>query len=204
MFILYFALWVILNGRWTTEIALFGVAFAAIAYAFTCKFLGYSTKVDAALLRRLPRAVHYGVLLIREIVKANIAVIRMILNKEFEPDPHLVLFDTSLVRERHRVTLANSITLTPGTITVDLDKNRYVVHCLDKAMIDGLDDGDMVKALETMEKLHVPAGAKQAAGAAEKTAAAESEKAPMEAPMEKAEETAEEKNEEKEAQDNGN
>ncbi|MBQ2833175.1 MAG: Na+/H+ antiporter subunit E [Clostridia bacterium] len=161
MFILYFALWVILNGRWTTEIALFGVAFAAIAYVFTCKFLGYSTKVDAALFRRAPRAIHYGVLLLSEIVKANITVIRMILNRNFEPKPQLVTFDTSLQRERHRVTLANSITLTPGTITVDLEEGRYLVHCLDEAMIEGLDDGVMVKALEKMEKLHVPQSAPQ-------------------------------------------
>lgn len=156
MFILYFALWVVLNGRWTTEIAVFGLIFAAAAYAFSCRYLGYSTNVDAALVKRLPAALRYIALLLSEIVKANVTVMKMILSSESEPKPHLVKFDTALRRERHRVTLANSITLTPGTITVSLDENRYVVHCLDEQMIAGLDDGAMVKALEAMEQAHRP------------------------------------------------
>ena len=44
MFFVYFAFWVILNGKWTTEIAVFGLAFAAIAYVFSCLFMGFSLK----------------------------------------------------------------------------------------------------------------------------------------------------------------
>ena len=155
MFILYFALWVVLNGRWTTEIGAFGVAFAAIAYLFTCKFMGYSLSLDFALLKRAPHAIRYVTVLFIEIVKANLAVMRMVLDRGFEPQPHLVQFDVNLKKERHRVALANSITLTPGTITVNLDENHYVVHCLDTSMIDGLDHGDMVVMLEEMERLHM-------------------------------------------------
>ncbi|MGN0776807.1 MAG: Na+/H+ antiporter subunit E [Candidatus Ventricola sp.] len=151
MFICFFALWIVLNGRWTTEIALFGLVFAAIAYAFTWKYMGYSPKVDAALVRRLPSAIRYGVLLLREIVKANLTTAGMILNKDFEPNPQLVKFDVPLVKNRHRVTLANSITLTPGTITVDLQDNHYLVHALDASLVEGLDDGAFVKALTAME-----------------------------------------------------
>lgn len=151
MFICFFALWIVLNGRWTTEIALFGLVFAAVAYAFTWKYLGYSPKVDAALVRRLPSAIRYGVLLVREIVKANLTTAGMILKKDFEPDPQLVRFDAPLVKNRHRVTLANSITLTPGTITVDLQDNHYLVHALDASLVDGLDDGAFVQALAAME-----------------------------------------------------
>lgn len=151
MFICFFALWIVLNGRWTTEIALFGLAFAAIAYAFTWKYLGYSPKVDMALVRRLPSAIRYGVLLVREIVKANLTTAGMILKKDFEPDPQLVRFDVPLVKNRHRVALANSITLTPGTITVDLEDNHYLVHALDASLVEGLDDGAFVQALAAME-----------------------------------------------------
>ncbi|MBQ7785377.1 MAG: Na+/H+ antiporter subunit E [Clostridia bacterium] len=162
MFILYFALWVILNGRWTTEIGVFGVAFAAIAYLFTCKFMGYSMSLDFMLLKRAPHAARYAVMLLCEIVKANLTVMKMILDRRFEPQPHLVQFDANLRKSRHRVALANSITLTPGTITVSLDENHYVVHCLDTSMIDGLDNGAMVAALEHLEKIHADASAKAA------------------------------------------
>ena len=151
MFICFFALWIVLNGRWTTEIALFGLVFAAVAYVFVWKYMGYSPKVDAALVRRLPSAIRYGVLLVREIVKANLTTAGMILKKGFEPDPQLVQFDAPLVKNRHRVTLANSITLTPGTITVDLQDNHYLVHALDASLVEGLDDGAFVQALAAME-----------------------------------------------------
>ena len=165
MFILYFALWVILNGRWTMEIGAFGLIFAAIAYLFTCRFMGYSLSLDFALLRRAPYAVRYGVMLLGEIVKANLAVMKMVLDRGFEPQPHLVKFDVNLKKERHRVALANSITLTPGTITVSLEDNHYMVHCLDTSMMDGLDNGEMVEMLEMLERMHMsaPAEAGQAA-----------------------------------------
>ena len=151
MFICFFALWIVLNGRWTTEIALFGLVFAAVAYAFAWKYMGYSPKVDAALVRRLPSAIRYGVVLLREIVKANLTVAGMILRQDFEPRPQLVQFDVPLLKNRHRVALANSITLTPGTITVQVNGDRLTVHCLDKSMLDTSDDGVFQRWIRKLE-----------------------------------------------------
>lgn len=154
MFILYFVLWVILNGKWTTEIGVLGVLFAAVMYVFSCKYIGLSLGTDVSLMKRLPKAIRYGFMLLSEIVKANIAVIKMILDRNFEPKPQLVHFDSVLQRDRHLVALANSITLTPGTITVELQDNHFLVHCLDESLVDGLDSGVMVRALERMEMSH--------------------------------------------------
>ena len=165
MFILYFALWVVLNGKWTTEIGVFGLLFATAAYAFTWKYMGFGPKLDLALVRRAPSAVRYGVTLLIEIVKANLTVVRMILDGEKEPKPQLVQFDVDLKKNRHLVALANSITLTPGTITVDLHDNHFTVHALDAAMVDGLDDGVFVQQLMDMEKKHMMQDAAAAAKA---------------------------------------
>ena len=163
MFILYFALWVVLNGRWTTEIGVFGLVFAAVAYAFTWKYMGFGPRLDAALLRRMPSAIGYGVTLLKEIVKANLTVARMILDGESEPKPQLVQFDVDLKKNRHLVALANSITLTPGTITVDLHDNHFTVHALDASFVEGLDDGGFVTELMEMEKKHMKLGSAKAA-----------------------------------------
>ena len=152
MFIVYFALWVILNGKWTTEIGVFGVIFAAALYAFGCRFMGYGLKKDIRYLRRLPSAIRYGATLLAEIFKANVTVMKMILDKNFEPQPQLVHFESGLKEVRHRVALADSITLTPGTITCQLEGDRYLVHCLDAAMVDGLDNGVFVEKLTQMEQ----------------------------------------------------
>ena len=167
MFILYFALWVVLNGKWTTEIGVFGLLFATAAYAFTWKYMGFGPKLDLALVRRAPSAVRYGVTLLIEIVKANLAVARMILDGEKEPKPQLVQFDVDLKKNRHLVALANSITLTPGTITVDLHDNHFLVHALDASMVDGLDDGGFVQQLMQMEAKHMKEDAQKAAQPAE-------------------------------------
>ena len=162
MFILYFALWVVLNGRWTTEIGVFGLVFAAVAYGFTWKYMDFGPKVDLALVRRAPSAIAYGVTLLKEIVKANLTVVRMILDGEKEPKPQLVQFDVDLKKNRHLVALANSITLTPGTITVDLHDNHFTVHALDASMVDGLDDGVFVQQLMRMEEKHMAQDAQTA------------------------------------------
>ena len=151
MFFVYFAFWVILNGKWTTEIAVFGLVFAAVAYVFSCCFMGFSLKTDARILRRCVHAVRYGWMLLGEIINANLTVMRMILNLEFEPKPQLLKFNSGLKKERHRVVLANSITLTPGTITCVLEEDEFLVHALDESLVEGLDDGVMITRLKEME-----------------------------------------------------
>lgn len=163
MFICFFALWVVLNGKWTTEIGVFGLVFASLAYGFTWKYMGYSPKVDFALFMRIPSAVRYGVNLVVEIIKANLVVCKMILKPDFVPEPQLVQFDVDLKKNRHLVALANSITLTPGTITVDLHDNHFTVHALDASLVDGLDDGGFVQQLMEMEKKHMKLDAGKAA-----------------------------------------
>jgi hypothetical protein len=87
----------------------------------------------------------------------------MILDGEKEPRPQLVQFDVDLKKNRHLVALANSITLTPGTITVDLHDNHFTVHALDASFVDGLDDGVFVQQLMDMEKKHMAQDAVKAA-----------------------------------------
>ena len=154
MFFVYFALWVVLNGRWTLEIGAFGLVFAALLYAFTCKFLGYSIKKDIKLIRGAKAGARYIVLLLGEIVKANVAVMHIVLNPDIEPKPALVRFKSGLKSEAHRVALADSITLTPGTITCQLRGDEYVVHCLDEGMAKGLTQGALIDALREMEAEH--------------------------------------------------
>ena len=58
---------------------------------------------------------------------------------------------TDLKSETAKVMLANSITLTPGTITVSLEDDTLLVHCLDKTLSEGMEDSEFVKMLEKLE-----------------------------------------------------
>ena len=141
VFFVLFALWVILNGRWTTEIALFGVGIAGLLYAFCWAFLGFSPQVERRLAQKAAAGIHYVALLIKEIVKCNLKLIRIVYSHSPEVAPKLITFETPL-RGVKKTILANSITLTPGTITVEDEPNSglMTVHCLNEDMADGIEN----------------------------------------------------------------
>lgn len=151
MLLLFFAAWIIFNGRLTVEIVLFGVAVAALVFAFMCRFMDYSVEKERAFYRKLPLFCKYVVLLIKEIIKANLAVCKMILSRKEVVEPVIVKIHTRLKTEPAKVMLANSITLTPGTITVSLADQELLVHCLDKSLAEGMEDSDFVRMLENLE-----------------------------------------------------
>ena len=150
MFFLFFLIWIIFNGQFTWEIAAFGVAVSAL---ISCKFLGYSPRTDILFFKKMFRVLQYVFVLIKEIIKANFAVIRMITSSRYEIEPAVVRFKTNLKTTPARILLANSITLTPGTITVLQEGDEYMVHCLDKSLAEGIDSSVFVSMLEKMERM---------------------------------------------------
>ena len=151
MFILYFVLWVALNGRWTTEVGIFGLIISAGMYWFTCKYMNYKPSTDLKAIKKLGFIIVYLFTLLSEVIKANIKVITLVLSRKIEIEPELVYFKTDLKSEVARVVLANSITLTPGTVTVLLEDDVYCVHCLDKNMAHGIEENVFVRMLRKME-----------------------------------------------------
>lgn len=151
MLLLFFLVWIIFNGNITLEIILFGIAIAAVIFAFMCKFMNYSIKKERLFYKKFGSLCRYIILLIKEIIKANVSVCRLILTRKATPEPVIVRVHTNLKTETAKVLLANSITLTPGTITVSLVGQELIVHCLDKSMAEGMEDSDFVKLLEKME-----------------------------------------------------
>lgn len=152
MFLLFFLLWVIYNGAVTLEICILGIFIAAAVFAFTCRFMDYSIAKERKVIRRYFSFLRYVAVLVIEIVKANFAVIHMILSEKEEIEPVLVHFHSDMKTPWGRAFLANAITLTPGTITVTLEESEYVVHCLDESLAEGMDDSVFVKLLSELEQ----------------------------------------------------
>lgn len=152
MYLLFFAIWVILNGRITLEVVLFGVVIATLMFAFICKFMDYSIKKELWLFKNFFLLLWYLIVLIVEILKANFAVVKMIFSVKYQIEPALVTFKSPLKTEFANFLLANSITLTPGTITVSSENGEFVVHCLDKDLAVGMDDSIFVHLLKKLEK----------------------------------------------------
>jgi multicomponent Na+:H+ antiporter subunit E len=151
MSVLIYGFWVVLNGRITWEIALLGLAVTALTMLFTCKFCDWSLKKEWGLYRCVPQLIAYSGVVIWEIVKANWALGRTVYKKR--PEPVVRTVETKLKSRFARMVLANSITLTPGTITLSLKGNHLTVHCLTDEMAEGLEDTVFEKRLLKMEEL---------------------------------------------------
>lgn len=82
-------------------------------------------------LRRTWFSVVFAVVLLWEIVKANLDVARRILDPRLPIRPGIVVIRTRLTHDLARMILANSITLTPGTFTLDVIGDRLLVHWID-------------------------------------------------------------------------
>ena len=76
----------------------------------------------------------------------------LVLHPGEEIDPQLVYFRSGIKNEGLRVLLANSITFTPGTITVEMDGDLFRVHGLDRELAEGLADSEMVRLLKKVEE----------------------------------------------------
>jgi len=151
MYLLFLAAWIVFNGNVTLEILIFGVVIAAVMLLFMCKFMDYSLKKELNVYKKSIWFLAYIVLLLREIIKANLTIIPRILTVEEEMDPIIVKFRTSLKSDFTKMLLANSITLTPGTITVALEDDEYTIHCLDTSLAEGLENSAFEKALKKLE-----------------------------------------------------
>ncbi len=147
-----FAFWWILNGQMTLELALIGLVLGILLRLFAWKFMGFSLRKEWAVVRRIPALLGYVVFLVGEIAKAAVKTIRLIWSPTLICEPKLAAFRTRLRTREGKSVLANSITLTPGTITVDIRDDRFLVHCLDRDFGEGLEDSEMEKRILRVEK----------------------------------------------------
>ena len=151
MFVVFFLLWVVFNGKLNLEITVFGVILSAVVYLFSCKFLGYSLEKDRKLFRLIPSVLRCAGLLVCEIVKSNLALLRVVYSRRIEVKPRLVTFATPL-KGAFKSLLANCITVTPGTISVISEDDRLTVHALDESFAQGIEDTDFQKQLLQMQR----------------------------------------------------
>ena len=152
MLILFFILWLILSGEVTPTVCLSGGAASAALYWFGRRVLGYRFGVDRGVFRKLFSGVRYVGYLVWEMLKAGFVVMRLIYTRGRDMKPELLYFKTDLKTESARAVLANSITLTAGTITVSLEGGGLCVHALDQSLAEGLEESEFQRRLRKLEE----------------------------------------------------
>lgn len=96
-------------------------------------------------------ALTYWPWLMWEIAKAGWDVTKIILHPSLPISPEMIRVPTSQVTDVGRVIYANSITLTPGTISMELEDGSILVHALTRAGAEGLESGDMDRRCTAFE-----------------------------------------------------
>lgn len=136
VFVLAWLAWLALTGGGTQE-AVAGFAVALLAALVAGPFVKGKPRLRG-LPRRAAFAVLYAVRFVWEMVKANLHVALIVLDPRRPIRPGIVKIRTELTRDTAVTILANSITLTPGTFTVDIDPERreLYIHCITVASAD--------------------------------------------------------------------
>jgi len=149
-FFALFLFWLALSGRFELRYIIIGAFAAAIVTALTTGIVYANDETgdnqESPLKFALAcffRLLLYIPWLVWAIIKANIQVASLVLNPRMPINPALLQFKTEMRKKISLVTLANSITLTPGTITVDLSDNTYVVHAIVPEAAGDLESGLM-------------------------------------------------------------
>ena len=151
MYALYLLLFIVFNGKFTLEILIIGAIVAAFMLFFSIRFL----KKEKIIYKSIVYFIYYIAVLLVEIIKANGYVMRIIISPQRKPSPALVRFKTDIKSPQLRAFLANAITLTPGTITAELEGDTFTVHCLDKKLAEGIEKSVFVKLLKNWEERYV-------------------------------------------------
>ena len=135
------AVWLLLSGHYNPLLLAFGALSCAFV-VFLARRLGLVDREGMPLhvLQRLPG---YWLWLLGEVVKANIDVARRIVDPKLPVSPRIFEVETRLRTDFLRALYANSITLTPGTIAVDVRDDSILVHALTAEGQAALETGEM-------------------------------------------------------------
>lgn len=128
-------IWMIANGTLAFDVLITGIVIsAAIALAFASFARVYS------VIRWSPKVILYYLMYLAvfliELTRANLNVMRLVFSPRIDIEPGIVEIKTSLKSPIGRLALANSITLTPGTLVVDIKDDSLFIHWINVSATD--------------------------------------------------------------------
>ena len=152
LWVILFALWLLLSGQWDSVLLVgFGVGSCALTVYI-------ANRMDVAdhegvSIYWVGRFLLYLPWLLKEILVANINVAKVILSPKLPISPIMVVFGSTQKTDLGRVLYANSITLTPGTITTGVEGDQLEIHALTWEDVDGREEDEMDQRVSIVERV---------------------------------------------------
>ncbi|HET9949779.1 MAG TPA: Na+/H+ antiporter subunit E [Longimicrobiales bacterium] len=145
-----FGFWLLLSGHYDSPLLLgLGVGSCALVV-----WIAHRMEVvdhEGLPLHLGGRVVRYFPWLLKEIAKSNLAVARIVLDPKLPIDPGIARLRTPLRTPLGKVIFANSVTLTPGTITTGVEGDQVEIHALVRSDLEGAEDGEMMRRVLRVE-----------------------------------------------------
>ena len=142
LFILLFSFWLLLSTFLDWFHLFFGLLSTALVTLFTYDMV-FVNEDRGNNIKKLFRFAFYLPWILYQIILANVDVAKRVLDPKLPIDPGMITFESFLKTDLSRTTLANSITLTPGTVTIDIDDDTFLIHAIAKEPADDLLEGTM-------------------------------------------------------------
>jgi multicomponent Na+:H+ antiporter subunit E len=121
------ATWLLWSGLYKPLVVGLGV-FSCVLSVYLAHRMGFFR--HQAILGLLPRLPGYWLWLLREIIISSLEVAKLILKPSLPISPMVVVLEAETKTDVGHVILGNSITLSPGTVTLDLHEGKILIHCL--------------------------------------------------------------------------
>lgn len=142
LFVLLFAVWIVLSGFIKPLFIGFGL-FSCFLTVYVARLLSSGEEAIGNLLMRLVRLPLYSVWLFKEIMVSTLQVTRLVWHPKLPISPVIAWVPTQQKDDVAVTCFANSITLTPGTVSVVLEDGRICVHGLQRESVQSLAEGEM-------------------------------------------------------------
>lgn len=141
LFVSLAATWLLWSGIFKPQMLLYGALSCALVVAIALRL--EIVKREVMPFEIAPRLLVYVPWLAWEIVKSNITTARIVLSPSLPIQPQIFRVPASQQSELAQVIYANSITLTPGTITLDVRNGSLLIHSLSPEFAEGVESGEM-------------------------------------------------------------
>lgn len=129
-FILLFLVWIGLTNSLDIQELIVGAVVAFVIARF------FTPNVEFNLKELIIKYIKFIPIFLKNLVQSNIAVAKIVLNPKLPINTGIVKLKTSLQNDQDKLILANAITLTPGTITVELRNSDLFIHILNMDSLD--------------------------------------------------------------------
>jgi multicomponent Na+:H+ antiporter subunit E len=151
--VVLFGFWLLLSGHYTPLLLSFGVG-SCVLVVYLAMRMEVVDEEGAPFHLRGRFWVGYVPWLMKEILVANIVVAKVILDPKLPISPRMVVFHGSQQTDLGRAIYANSITLTPGTITTGVEGQDFQIHALTAADLETDEESEMDRRCSEVEKNH--------------------------------------------------